>query len=110
MLDAISRYGTRVIPAAEQSAADLDRRGQLIEGPLIAEFERAFADRVGVPHTVATSYGRMAFKYLLTAHALPRGAAASHPSRRRTTCPAAAKSSCRRLPSGSCRRSRGCRD
>src|SRR4030095_5254618 len=73
MLNAISRYGARVIPTTQQIAADLDRRGALIEGPLIAEFERAFADRVGVPHTVATSYGRMAFLYLLQAYDLPPG-------------------------------------
>jgi perosamine synthetase len=73
MLNAISRYGTRVIPTTQQIAADLDRRGQLIEGPLIAQFERAFADRVGVPHAIATSYGRMAFTYLLQAYDLPAG-------------------------------------
>src|SRR5262245_20708983 len=73
MLKAISRYGARVIPTTQQIAADLERRGQLIEGPLIAEFERAFADRVGVQDAVATSYGRMAFKYLLQAYDLPPG-------------------------------------
>ena len=73
MLSAISRYGARVIPTTQQIAADLDRRGQLIDGPLIAQFEQAFAERVGAPHAVATSYGRMAFAYLLQAFDLPPG-------------------------------------
>ena len=73
MLKAISRYGARVIPTTQQIAADLERRRQLIEGPLIGQFEQAFADRVGVPHAIATSYGRMAFKYLLQAYDLPPG-------------------------------------
>jgi len=73
MLKAISRYGARVIPTTQQIAADLERRGELIEGPLIAEFEQAFVDRVGAPHAIATSYGRMAFKYLLQAFDLPPG-------------------------------------
>jgi perosamine synthetase len=73
MLKAISRYGARVIPTTQQIAADLERHGQLIEGPHIAEFERAFADRIGISHAIATSYGRMAFKYLLDAYDLPPG-------------------------------------
>src|SRR5262245_35786660 len=73
MLSAISRYGARVIPTTQQIAADLDRRGQLIEGRLIAQFEQAFAGRVGAPYAVATSYGRMAFAYLLQAYDLPPG-------------------------------------
>jgi len=73
MLKAISRYGARVIPTTQQITADLERRGELIEGPLIAQFERAFADRIGMPHAIATSYGRMAFKYLLQAYDLPPG-------------------------------------
>jgi len=73
MLSAISRYGVRVIPTTQQIAADLDRRGELIDGPLIAQFELAFAERVGVAHAVATSYGRMAFAYLLQAYDLPPG-------------------------------------
>jgi len=73
MLKAISRYGARVIPTTQQIAADLEGRGQLIEGPHIAEFERVFAERIGVSDAVATSYGRMAFKYLLDAYDLPPG-------------------------------------
>jgi len=73
MLKAISRYGARVIPNTQQIAAALDRRGAMIQGDSIAAFERAFADRVGTPHAIATSYGRMAFKYLLEAYDLPPG-------------------------------------
>ena len=41
MLKAISRYGARVIPTTQQLSAELQRRGQLIQGPHIAEFEQA---------------------------------------------------------------------
>jgi dTDP-4-amino-4,6-dideoxygalactose transaminase len=73
MLNAISRYWARVVPATQQIATDLERRGELIDGPHISQFEKAFADRVGVAHAVATSYGRMALKYLLDAFDLPPG-------------------------------------
>jgi dTDP-4-amino-4,6-dideoxygalactose transaminase len=67
MLNAISRYGARVIPNTMQVIADLDSRGQLIDGPHIAAFEAAFAARLGGVQAVSTSYGRMAFHYILTA-------------------------------------------
>ena len=70
---AIPRYGARVIPNTEQTIATVRERGQLVEGPHIAEFEQAFAARMGASHAVATSYGRMAFFYLLDALQLPRG-------------------------------------
>ena len=70
---AIPRYGARVIPNTEQTIAAIRERGQLVEGPHIAEFEQAFAARMGASHAVATSYGRMAFLYLLEALQLPRG-------------------------------------
>src|SRR5690242_13623420 len=73
MLKAISRYGARVIPTTQQIAADLARRGELIEGPEIARFARTFADRIGMTHAIATSYGRMAFKYLLQGYDRPPG-------------------------------------
>jgi perosamine synthetase len=73
MLKAISRYGARVICNTQQLSAELDRQGTLIEGPHIAEFEQAFASRVGLPYAVAASYGRMAFRYLLQAYDLPPG-------------------------------------
>jgi perosamine synthetase len=80
MLKAISRYGARVIPNTQQIAGELDRRGALIEGPYIAEFERAFADRLGVSNAVTTSYGRMAFRYLLQAFDLPAGSEVIFPA------------------------------
>jgi len=80
MLKAISRYGARVIPNTQQLAADLQRRGQLVLGPHIARFEHAVACRLGVDEVVTTSYGRMAFHYLLTSLNLPPGSEAIFPS------------------------------
>ena len=73
MLTAISRYGARVLPDTEEIVARAKERGQLVEGPLIAEFERAFERRAGSGHAVAASYGRMAFYYILKALELPSG-------------------------------------
>src|SRR4029450_11118575 len=75
MLTAISRYGARVLPNTEQLIAGCKARGQFIQGPEIARFEAAFAQRAGVApsHAIAASYGRMAFYYVLQALALPRG-------------------------------------
>ncbi len=73
MLTAIPRYGARVIPNTEQTIAALRAAGHLVEGPQVAQFEEAFAQRMGAHHAVATSYGRMAFYYLLQALQLPKG-------------------------------------
>jgi len=73
MTTAISRYGSRVIPTTQQVIGDLERRGELIEGPHVAEFEAAFGKRVNGRPAVSTSYGRMAFYYLLRAFAFPAG-------------------------------------
>jgi len=73
VLTAIPRYGARIIPNTEQTIAAVRARGQLVEGPHVGEFERAFAERVGARHAVTTSYGRMAFWYLLQALELPPG-------------------------------------
>lgn len=70
---AISRYGARIIPNTEQTIAALRSRGQLVQGPQIEEFERAFATRVTVRHAISASYGRMAFYYILKALDLPAG-------------------------------------
>jgi dTDP-4-amino-4,6-dideoxygalactose transaminase len=67
MLNAISRYGVRVVDNTMQVVADLRERQQLIEGPHIAAFESAFAARLGDVQAVSTSYGRMAFYYILNA-------------------------------------------
>jgi dTDP-4-amino-4,6-dideoxygalactose transaminase len=75
MLTAISRYGARVLPNTEQLVAACKARGEFIQGPQIAQFEAAFAQRAGMApsHAIAASYGRMAFYYILQALALPRG-------------------------------------
>ena len=73
MLKAISRYGPRVLPNTEQIIAECKKRDELIRGPSIALFEKAFAKRLGGGHAIATSYGRMAFLYILKAFQFPPG-------------------------------------
>ena len=75
MLTAISRYGARVLPDTQQIVAGCKARGELIQGPQIAQFEAAFARRAGMEpaHAIAASYGRMAFYYILKALDLPPG-------------------------------------
>jgi dTDP-4-amino-4,6-dideoxygalactose transaminase len=80
MLNAISRYGARVIPNTEQTIAELRARDELIHGPSIAAFERAFANRVDAAHATTTSYGRMAFFFILKALRLPPGSEIIIPS------------------------------
>lgn len=70
---AIPRYGARIIPHVEQTIAALRSRGQLVDGPRIDEFERAFAARVTAKHAISASYGRMAFYYILKALDFPAG-------------------------------------
>ena len=66
MLTAIPRYGARVLPNTIQTISAVAANGQLIDGPHIAQFEQAFAERLGHGvHAVSTSYGRMAFYYFL---------------------------------------------
>jgi dTDP-4-amino-4,6-dideoxygalactose transaminase len=73
MLRAIPRYGTRVVPNTEETIATLRERGELVQGPHVAAFERAFAAHVGASHAVSASYGRIAFYDLIHALRLPRG-------------------------------------
>jgi perosamine synthetase len=73
VLKAISRYGARVIPNTQELIAECRRRSELIQGPHIAEFEQAFASYHGSGRAIATSYGRMAFYYILKALGLPPG-------------------------------------
>jgi dTDP-4-amino-4,6-dideoxygalactose transaminase len=73
MLTAISRYGARVLPNTEEIVAGCKARGEFIQGPHIARFERAFAQRIGTGQAIAASYGRMAFYYILKALDLPPG-------------------------------------
>ena len=73
MLSAISRYGARVLPDTEQRIAGCKARGEFIEGPQIAGFERAFERRAGRGTAISAAYGRMAFYYMLKALDLPPG-------------------------------------
>jgi len=73
MLNAISRYGPRVIPNTMQVIEAAEERGELVEGSQLAEFEAAFASRLGGVRAISTSYGRMAFYYILKALNLPAG-------------------------------------
>jgi perosamine synthetase len=93
MLSAISRYGARVLPETEDIVAGCKARGELIQGPQIAQFEAAFARRAGMDpaHAVAASYGRMAFYYILKALDLPPGSEIVVPALTFWVIPALAK-------------------
>jgi dTDP-4-amino-4,6-dideoxygalactose transaminase len=73
MMTAVSRYGPRVVPNTIQVIDELEKRGQLVEGPHIAAFEAAFAERIGGRRAIAASYGRTAFFYVLEAFRFPAG-------------------------------------
>jgi len=73
VLTAISRYGARVLPNTQQIIAECQRRGELVRGPKIKEFEETFARRLGRGRAISASFGRMAFYYILTALGLPPG-------------------------------------
>ena len=73
MLTAISRYGARVLPNTQQIIAECQRRGELVRGPKIKEFEETFARRLGRGRAISASFGRMAFYYILKALGLPPG-------------------------------------
>ena len=51
-----------------------------MEGPHVAELEAAFARRFGHARAVTTSYGRMAFFYILRALDCPRGSEVVFPA------------------------------
>src|SRR5215510_10554415 len=93
MLTAISRYGARVLPNTEEIVAGCKARGELIQGPQIAQFEAAFARRAGMeaPHAITASYGRMAFYYILKALELPPGSEIVLPALTFWVVPALAK-------------------
>ena len=67
MLTAIPRYGARVLPNTMQVIARIEAAGQLVDGPHIAQFESAFARRLGGVGAVSTSFSRMACYYTLKA-------------------------------------------
>ena len=73
MRSAISRYGARVLPNTEQLIAACKARGEFIQGPQIAEFERAFERRAGGGVAISAAYGRIAFYHILKALDLPPG-------------------------------------
>ena len=73
MLTAISRYGSRLAPEADALIESCRRRGELLRGPELPAFENAFAAHLGGGRAVSTSYGRMAFYYVLKALDLPAG-------------------------------------
>lgn len=73
MLTAVSRYGVRTVPGTDEIVRQCERRGGLIQGPQIEQFERAFEARLGSGRAIATSYGRMAFFHILRALDLPAG-------------------------------------
>src|SRR5260370_40551332 len=73
MLTAISRYGVRVAPGTGVIVEQCKRAGQLVQGPAIDRFERAFEARIGQGSAIAASYGRMAFYHMLKALELPIG-------------------------------------
>ncbi len=80
MLTAISRYGARVLPNTEDIVAGCKARGEFIQGPQTAEFERAFERRAGRGTAVSAAYGRIAFYYMLKALDLPSGSEIIFPS------------------------------
>ncbi len=80
MLTAISRYGARVLPDTEALIAACKGRGELIQGPQIAEFEHAFEQRAGSGTAISAAYGRIAFYYMLKALDLPAGSEIIFPS------------------------------
>ena len=80
MLTAISRYGARVTSETEDIVAGCKARGEFIQGPQIAEFERAFEQRAGRGVAISAAYGRIAFYYILKALDLPAGSEIIFPS------------------------------
>ena len=72
-LRTIPRYGVRSIPGDEKEIIAAFRRGEAVAGPAIHEFEEKFANYHYMDHAIATSFGRMAFYYLLRACDFPPG-------------------------------------
>jgi dTDP-4-amino-4,6-dideoxygalactose transaminase len=80
MLEAISRYGPRVLPNTQQIISQCRNRGELVCGPQIQEFEDRFTQLMGGGHSISASYGRMAFYYILKAMELPPGSEVIFPA------------------------------
>ena len=73
MMFPVSRRIVHLYPGVGRDVLGLARRGQLLEGPHVAELETAFAVRVGTRHAVATATGRLALRLLLEGFRLPAG-------------------------------------
>lgn len=69
----IARYGVRSAPGDEKVVIAAFRRGEAVSGPAIEEFENEFAKFHRMEYATATSFGRMAFHYILRALNLPAG-------------------------------------
>jgi dTDP-4-amino-4,6-dideoxygalactose transaminase len=69
----IARYGVRSAPGDEKIVSAAFRRGEAVSGPAIEEFEKEFAKFHRMEYATATSFGRMAFHYILRALNLPPG-------------------------------------
>ena len=80
MMTAISRYGARVLPDTQQLIARCRARDELVRGPQIAAFERAFEARAGRGRAISTSFGRTAFYHMLEALDFPPGSEIILPS------------------------------
>src|SRR5947199_10488394 len=69
----IARYGVRSAPGDDKVVIAAFRRGEAVSGSAIEEFEKEFAKFHRIEHATATSFGRMAFHYILRALNLPTG-------------------------------------
>ena len=68
------RIAQPVIGAEEEHAVlETLRSGQLVQGPRVAEFEEAFASKLGVPHAIAVSNGTAALVVALRASGVEPG-------------------------------------
>ncbi|HYW69547.1 MAG TPA: DegT/DnrJ/EryC1/StrS aminotransferase family protein [Pyrinomonadaceae bacterium] len=70
-LRTIPRYGVRSIPGDEKEIIAAFQRGQAVQGPATEAFEQLFANYHYMEHALATSFGRMAFYYILRAFNFP---------------------------------------
>src|SRR5258705_139903 len=69
----IARYGVRSVPGDEKVIIAAFRRGEAVSGPAIAEFEGRFADYHDMQYAITSSFGRMAYHYILCALNMPKG-------------------------------------
>lgn len=76
----IARYGVRSAPGDEKVVVAAFRRGEAVSGPAIEAFEKEFAKFHRMEDATATSFGRMAFHYILRALNLPAGSEVIFPA------------------------------